>query len=214
MTHIPGGMMEIVIGIIALENHLITETMFVAIVFGALSSSILLGPFLSFAVNRIKQIGVLDYFFKRGIHAQLKSNHKDQAIEELCQVAMFQGGILPALDEILKAVLSREQIMGTAIEEGIALPHARLPNLKRPMIVFGRSIAGLEWNSPDGKAVHFIFLILTPQGDEDTQVQILRAIAQVMRQERVREKIMLAEDSDKIWMIFQETFTSQQIIKR
>lgn len=63
-------------------------------------------------------------------------------------------------------MLQRENAMGTAIEEGIAVPHARLAVLKRPIIIFGRSLVGIEWNSPDGKPTQLIFLILTPEGDD------------------------------------------------
>lgn len=68
--------------------------------------------------------------------------------------------------------------MSTAVEEGIALPHARLPTLLKPVILFGRSLQGIEWNSPDGKPAHLIFLILTPKTDDE--VQILRILSTVL----------------------------------
>ncbi|MBU4305451.1 MAG: hypothetical protein KJ893_07525 [Candidatus Omnitrophica bacterium] len=34
-----------------------------------------------------------------------------------------------------------------------------MPELKRPVILFGRSYGGIEWNSPDGKPACFIFLL-------------------------------------------------------
>jgi mannitol/fructose-specific phosphotransferase system IIA component (Ntr-type) len=71
--------------------------------------------------------------------------------------------------------------MSTAIEEGIALPHARIPGLNEPIVVFGRSIAGFEWDSPDGKLTKIIFLILTPVEDDNIQLQILRIISPLCR---------------------------------
>ena len=48
---VPGGAMEIVVGILALELGLIGETVFVAIVFAALLSSIVVGPLMTWCVR-------------------------------------------------------------------------------------------------------------------------------------------------------------------
>lgn len=52
LVFIPGGAMEIVVGTLALELELINETVFVAIVFSALISSVLVGPLVAWQVRR------------------------------------------------------------------------------------------------------------------------------------------------------------------
>lgn len=212
IAHTPGGAMEIVVGLLALEYRLISEPVFVAIVFGAVLSSVILGPWLSHSIKQRKEISVLEYFSSRSIIADLKTNNKEKAIGELCELATEQGNV-PEAEDICFAVLGRENEMGTAIEEGIAVPHARFPFLPKPTIVFGRSVAGIEWNSPDGKPTHFIFLILTSQDDE-YQVQILALIARVMSNKGIREEILRAKDSQEIWLILHRAFNYQHIKKR
>ncbi|MBT8233185.1 MAG: cation:proton antiporter, partial [Bacteroidia bacterium] len=51
LIFIPGGAMEIVVATLALELQLISQVIFVAIVFGALLSSILVGPLISFKMH-------------------------------------------------------------------------------------------------------------------------------------------------------------------
>jgi len=51
ITHIAGGTMEIVVGMLALEYGLIKEPLFIAIVFGAVLSSIIMAPWLSHFVR-------------------------------------------------------------------------------------------------------------------------------------------------------------------
>ena len=84
----------------------------------------------------------------------------------------------------------------------------------RPVVVFGRSESGIEWNSPDGKASHFIFLILTPKEDDDIQIQILRIIATAMSSINVRQALMLAHDREAIWGTLQESFALHHVVRR
>ncbi|MDD5069816.1 MAG: cation:proton antiporter [Candidatus Omnitrophica bacterium] len=211
VAHTPGGAMVIVVGLLALEYNLINEPMFVAIVFGAVISSVILGPWFNYSIKKRKQVSILEYFSARGIVGSVKTNSRDNAIEELCAIAVNQSDLD---NEIIRdAVLKRENEMGTAIEEGIAVPHARLAEIKRPLVIFGKSREGIEWNAPDGKPIHFIFLILTHHDDYDTQVQILSFIATAMREEKVRESLMNSSSETEIWTRLQEIFSARHIIK-
>ncbi len=213
IAHIPGGAMEIVIGMLAMQYHLITEAVFIAIVCGAVISSIILGPWLSYSIRKRKAVSILEFFSRRMIEAQLKSANRDNAVRELCEMVAQEEGMYDA-DNLLDAVLQRENIMGTAIEEGIALPHARLRHLMKPIIAFGRSPSGIDWNSPDGKTTQYVFLILTPQEDDDTQVQILRAIATVMNNKETAEWILKSKDSEEIWSVLQKSLTPLWVIRK
>lgn len=76
-----------------------------------------------------------------------------------------------------RAVLEREDLMGTATGYGIAVPHARIPGLRRAVWTFGRSVSGVDWDAPDGRRVRLVFLILTPEEEAGLQLQMLSALA-------------------------------------
>jgi len=212
IAHTPGGMMEIVMGLLALEYHLITPTVFIAIVFGALITAIVMGPWLSWRIAKRSHVSVFEYFARRGIVIPLRVKTRDEAIMQLAKVASDESGINDE-DLVANAVLQRENLMGTAIEDGVALPHGRVEGLRKPIVVFARSLSGVEWNSPDGKPSQFIFLILTPLEDDGVHVQILRAIAQVMQDPTNIQNILNAKESEQIWHTFQNAFT-QLYVKR
>jgi len=213
IAHTPGGSMEIVIAIIAFKYNLISLSMLVAVVIGGVVSAIVLGPWLKYSLRRRKTISVLEFFSHRDIIPDLKALDRDNAIRELCLVASEQGS-LPLADILGEVVLKREETMGTAIEEGVAIPHARLSSLVRPVVIFGRSKIGIDWDSPDGKPSQFIFLILTPQEDDDIQVQILRIIAKTMSDKKTREDIMAASGQQGVWHILQAAFTVQHVVRK
>jgi Kef-type K+ transport system membrane component KefB len=213
VAHTPGGSMEIVIGILALKCNLISQPMFIAIVFSGVLSSVILGPWLKYAFCRRKTVSVLEFFSRREVISELRSSERDSVIRELCLVAHEQGN-MPSADRLSREVLKREEAMGTAIEKGVAIPHGRISSLIRPVVVFGRSEQGIEWNSPDGLSTHFVFLILTPKEDDEIQVQILRIIARVMNDEKVAKAIMKSQGQQELWQVLQRAFTERNIVRK
>ncbi len=210
IAHTPGGLMEIVMGLLALEYGLINDTLFIGIVVSALISAMVMGPWLNLALNRRREFSVFEYFIRQGIVMPLKVSTREEVIDILGTVGAHEVHTHDAA-EVISAALDRERLMGTALEEGVAVPHARLEGLRKPMVIFGRSLSGIEWNSPDGKPAQFIFLILTPKNDEHVQVQILRAIAKVMHEPDNAQAILNAKDAHEVWHIFQHAFASRFI---
>ncbi len=198
IAHTPGGEMQIVVGMLAMNYGLITEPVFVAIVFSAVGSSVLLGPWMKYALKTRKEVRIEEYFIRGGVLASLKATTRDAAIAELCDCAVQQEPSLH-LQELTGIVLKRERQMGTAITDGLAVPHGRIPGLAKPMIAFGRSTAGIEWNAPDGAAARFIYLALTPAEDPDTQLHILRSIALAMNDAELRKTLAEANDDRQLW---------------
>jgi len=213
IAHTPGGVISIIVGLVALKYLLIKETVFVAIICGVILSSCLAGPWMKYCLKRRKEISILEFFSKRAVIAELKSRNRDDALYELCE-KLSDHDTLPGTDAIYEAVLEREHTLGTALEEGIAVPHARLDSLIKPVIVFGKSTGGIEWNSPDGKPAQYIFLILTPVHD-DSQVQILTLIARVMNNPATRHTILQIHDHTVLWDTLQHAFIeTPHMIKR
>ncbi len=213
VAHTPGGSMEIVIGLLAWRYNIISESIFVGIVFGAVVSSVLLGPWLAYTLKKRKEISILEFFPRANVIAEIKATDRNSVLLELCSRVAEQEDTLN-VDAVYKPVLKREEGMGTAIEESIAFPHARLPHLMKPIIIFGRSTQGVEWDSPDGKATHFIFLILTPQENDWAQVQILGIITRIMAKKDIRKAIIQAENVEDLWNILEQAFSSHRVIKK
>jgi Kef-type K+ transport system membrane component KefB/mannitol/fructose-specific phosphotransferase system IIA component (Ntr-type) len=212
VAHTPGGAMEIIVGLLALEYGLITQAVFVAIVFGALFSSVILGPWLNYVIARRKEVGILEYFTKGSILPDLKGTARDQALWELSESAAAQERVHEA-EDIYAAVLAREAEMGTALEDGLAIPHARFERMPRPVIVFGRSHAGIEdWDTPDGQQTHFVFLVLAPPYSE-AQVQILGHIVRTMQEPEIRVRLFQAQNTEAIWSVFAQVFASKRVVR-
>ena len=198
IAHTPGGAMEIVIGLVAYEARIISGPIFVAIVFVAVSSSLLVGPWLAWALKRRQKIRILDFFVFKAFVLRLAGDRPQDAIRQLCQSAAAVPG-MPDGDTLCQAVSERERTMSTATGSGVAFPHARMPQIKAPKVVVGISRTGLEWDAPDGIDVKWVFMILTPADDVASQVTILAALARMMMQPEVKERLLAAQTPQQVW---------------
>jgi len=205
ISHIPGGMMEIVVAVLALESGLINTTIFIAIVFSAVISSIIVGPWMKYAISRKKTIGVIHYLSKEKIIPSMKAANRDEAVSELVALACpdFTNS---ARDNMIEQTLIREREFSTSIGEAVAVPHIRMDSVRKPIIVFGRSMSGLEWDASDGKAARYIFFLVTPAGVGDVHLQLLADIARVMREPENRKMIDRVDDPFHLWEILKTCF--------
>jgi nitrogen PTS system EIIA component len=82
-------------------------------------------------------------------------------------------------------LLKREALGSTGTGDGVAVPHARIPDLKRPFGILLRLRHAIDFDSIDGKPVDIVFLLLLPQSQGDP----LNALASVARKLRDPESV-------------------------
>jgi len=202
----PGGAMEIIVGMLALEMKLITEGVFVAIVFSALFSSVMVGPMLAWSMRRREAIDIGGLVLRGAVTLELKGRTRWEIIDELCVMVSTCTGHRDS-QTLVEAVRQREDVMGTGLEKGVAVPHARLEHLAEPVVAFGLTKTGVDWDARDGLASHFVFLILTPEKEEGMQVQILATIAHAMTDTDLPGRLMTAQDPGAAFELLNQTLT-------
>ena len=210
IAHTPGGLMQVVVGSLALDIGLITRTVFVTIVFGAVASSMLVGPWLTLALRMRRRMRILDFFLPQAFVMEMESRTPFDAIAELSAAAARQPGLPPEHD-IRGAVAERELTQSTAIGESIAFPHARMAAARSPKVVMGISRAGIDWDAPDGRPVRFVFMILTPEEDLESQVTVLAGIARAIEQPGVRESLLRARNRNQAWVALKRELASHSL---
>ena len=92
--------------------------------------------------------------------------------------------------------------MSTGIGFGIAIPHASCDAVDEVTACFGRSKAGIDFESLDGKPVHFIVLFLVPKDQFQTHLRTLAAIAKFLNDPAVRSELAAAPDAKAILGVF------------
>ena len=193
VAHTPGGMMEIVVALVALEAGLITSAVFVAIVFSAVFSSVVMGPWMTRALARRRQVSPADFLDARALVPRLPDAGRAEAIRLLAaKVAALAAPASPG--QIEQLALAREGEFGTGIGSGVALPHVRLEHLRQPVLAYGYAPEGLDWDAPDAAPVHHVFFLASASGAEDLHVQILARIARALARAENRDRLADAPD--------------------
>ncbi|MBB6428406.1 cation:proton antiporter domain-containing protein [Algisphaera agarilytica] len=184
------GAMEIILGQLALNHGLITEKLFVAIVVMAIATSLIAGPAMQ-VILRQKQKRRLEAFLSdKNFAGQLKSSTRKAAIRELSEIAAASSGL--GVEQINHEVWQRELMMSTGLPHGVAVPHARMAGLDKPIVVIGQSNAGVDFDSSDGQLAEIICLILTPEEDGEVQLELLSAVAEAFSTEGARRECLEA----------------------
>ncbi len=133
---------------------------------------------------------------------KLESQDKFAVIEELARV--FEGtGVCGDADELVKALIEREQMMSTGIGFGIAIPHAKIKSVKEMAFAIGITPEGIDFDSMDGEPVHLIILVAAGEKQHKEYLRLLSNIMAVIKQDEVKEKIINSDNPETILEILQ-----------
>jgi Kef-type K+ transport system membrane component KefB/mannitol/fructose-specific phosphotransferase system IIA component (Ntr-type) len=182
------GAMGIILGLLALDAAIISEEMFVALFIMAIVTSMLSGSMMQLILRRPRLKRFIDHLHPRGFLNPLKATDREGAIRELAEAAAAITGLKPGLIE--DAVLQRERMMPTGVGLTVAVPHARLSGVNRPLVCLGISPEGMEFESPDGELSRLVFLILTPAEDDGAQLEILADISRTFLSDDLRRSAL------------------------
>ncbi len=181
------GAMEIILGLVALRAGLIGERLYVALVVMALVTSLMCPPLLRAILKPPRKRRLADVLTGRGVLLGLHASGAGQVIARLAEVAAVEGRLDGAA--VLRAVQEREALQSTACGAGLALPHARIAGLDRPLAALGQLAGGLDFDAPDGQPARLVLLLLLPEGDADAQLDLLADVGRLGRNAIVLEKL-------------------------
>jgi nitrogen PTS system EIIA component len=128
----------------------------------------------------------------------LKARDKKKALEELAET-IVKGR--PALDKnsLVKVLLERERLGSTGIGDGVAIPHGKFQGINEPIISFGRSIKGLDFESMDGQPVYLFFLLIAPENSASVHLKALARIAKILKNSSFRKMLMELHSSVELY---------------
>ena len=96
---------------------------------------------------------------------------KEQAIDKLVELQMA-GGCIDDREAYRKAILAREEMSSTAIEQGIAVPHAKSDAVSAPSLAAMTLTQGVDYGAMDGQPSDLFFMIAAPLNG-DLHLEIL-----------------------------------------
>lgn len=129
------------------------------------------------------------------VQVPLEARTKRSVLESLIEVAGRTWQIWePAA--ILQAVQAREEVLSTAFENGVAIPHPRTPlptAAGEHLIAFGRTLSGIPFGGTKRSLTDLFFLVLCR--DSRTHLLVLARLGRMMQLPGFLDQLRSAEDS-------------------
>ncbi|MGX5378161.1 PTS fructose transporter subunit IIABC [Ligilactobacillus sp. LYQ135] len=139
----------------------------------------------------------------------LKATTKAGVIDEMVH-NYYEKGIIDDEELYKKDILKREAEGSTGMGDGIAIPHAHDKAVKQAAVMFARSKAGVDFDSMDGQPTHLFFMIAAPEGADNTHLQALAALSQVLMNPDVVAALKKAETPDQVQDIFAKAIAEKE----
>jgi PTS system nitrogen regulatory IIA component len=141
---------------------------------------------------------IADILSEAMVVSELAGGDKTEVIDELAGV-VSRGH--PEINHVrlVQALEERERLNSTALGEGVAIPHGKLPGLRRVVAAFGRSPGGVDFSSLDGKPTHLFFLLVAPEDSAGAHLKALARISRLLKDGTFRGRLMAAADAAELY---------------
>ena len=131
----------------------------------------------------------------------LTNTRKNEALLEMLEI-LEQQKATKEMEELRKEIFYREQLMSTGIGMSIAVPHVRFSGVDSPIVVVGVSPEGIsDYVSLDSQPIQIVIMIIVAKDHHREYIRLLSIIMSHLKDEKVREALMKAKDSDEILKI-------------
>lgn len=127
--------------------------------------------------------------------ADTKQTILDEVAARLARAYALDCGV------IRERIGLREEIGSTGFGRGVAIPHARIPGLSRPVAAFFRLASPVEFDAADAMPVDLVFALLSPEAAGASHLHALAAISRMMRDERMHEALSRAPDAEALYAL-------------
>lgn len=116
---------------------------------------------------------------------------------------LFESHLGLARSVVFDSLFAREKLGSTGLGQGIAIPHGRIKGLKQAAGAFLRLLTPVPFDSPDGRPVNLLFVLLVPELATEEHLQILSELAQRFAERPFREALLTAPDASAVVTLFQ-----------
>ena len=199
---LPHGGVAVGLLIIVAEQFPDIETTVTTIGLAALAINQLLGPsatrlsLLWAGEDHKDRPRLLDFLQEHRISVGLVGNTKREIVELLASQLYATAPMDIDQQDFVNRVLTREEEETTCLGQGLMIPHAITESDSPLRGVLGISSKGLDLGAPDGRPVHAVLLLATPESERSRHLEVLAAFATaITRNINLREQLYHARSA-------------------
>ena len=151
-----------------------------------------------------------DFICVKAIKPDLAAGAKEDVISEMVD-SLVNAGEIKAEDkeDIIAAVMKREELGSTGIGRGVAVPHTKHPSVDNLVGTVGVSVNGVDFNSLDGEKVQLFFLLISPPERPGDHLRALENISRQLRDDTFCRFLKQSTTVDDINQLLEEADNNQ-----
>ena len=142
------------------------------------------------------KMNISQYLKKENIILDVKSKSKKNLLEFIASKMSHDPE--PAKDIIFEKLYEREKLGTTGLGKGIAIPHARIPNITEPKIIVIKLETPLNYESIDGNDIDIVFALIVPEEEDSLHLDLLANIANMLEDKSFLLEIRNSSCSNEI----------------
>jgi len=118
-----------------------------------------------------------EFIVSDAVIPELKAADRDGVLREMV-TSLAAAGALPesAVDEVVAALIKREQNGSTGFGKGVAVPHVKHSKVTKMAGTIGRSAHGIDFAALDHQPVYSVFVLLSPENEAQQHLQAMNII--------------------------------------
>ena len=128
---------------------------------------------------------------------------RDGVLEELCDLFEATGEAVNR-SRLFRDLQNREKKAGTAVGDGVAIPHVRTLQAREFLMCFARSRVGLPFRAPDGEPVHLFFGMIAPPYEDRTYLKVYQGLATILLDPERFRAFMEAADPSEVLRVLEK----------
>ncbi|MDD5327346.1 MAG: PTS sugar transporter subunit IIA [Phycisphaerae bacterium] len=146
-----------------------------------------------------------DFICFEAIIPEMKARDRNEAIGELVS-SLYKAGRLGkgSCEEIIKAVVKRENEASTGMGKGVAVPHVKSKAVKNVVATIGQSGIGIDFASLDKQPVYSVILIISPVDNPDKHLQVMESVFKHLQVEKFRKFLRQSKATEEIEDLLKE----------
>jgi mannitol/fructose-specific phosphotransferase system IIA component (Ntr-type) len=140
-----------------------------------------------------------EFILTDAIVPDIGASERNGVIQELVK-SLAGAGALPedAVEEVVAALIKREENGSTGFGKGVAVPHVKHPKIKKMAGTVGRSAAGVDFSALDHQPVYSIVLLLSPDNQPQQHLQAMNIIFTNLQKDMFRKFLRQSETKQAI----------------
>ncbi len=140
---------------------------------------------------------IAEFLNEKAIIPNIKATNKEGVIRELVDAIAKAEGIRNK-EELMKALINRENLGSTGIGQGVGIPHAKTNAVKKLVAAFGICHQGVNFEALDGEPVYILFLLVAPEDSAGPHLKALARISRLLKDKFFRESLKQLSDEKAI----------------